>query len=595
MKRNKAIILFQIFAIIAVICIGNSALIAQDSAESISKKDQGKICFNIKKWSEWIVEIKDKDGNLKKVFKGLCKGSGFDKELYWDGKDGSGNLVQDGVYNYRVKNYWDAVSPVSELTAFGDVMEIEGKLYAGLGTEYSIAAKDSGRPCSGVSVIYYSINNSEWLKYNGPIKFDAEGLYTISYKAEDVAGNMEAEKMVSVIVDETPPEIIITSPDKKYYSQEVTISVEFTDLSPLVVSSVVLDGAVIKNGQVISEEGSHNLIAIANDAANNYANNSVNFTIDREPPVVNISGVCDNGKYSSVSPVIEILDENLLKVKIFLNDELILEGDKAKFEIQKIDEVNEYVLSVKAEDKANNVTEEKVTFSIEKVDESLLFSANYDESRNADYSIGSGKEVLGNECVINDSEGLNSSGALSAKGSDKGAVYEAKDNIDEAQGTVMMWVKPDWKNINKDKYFFSLNNNNEKEVDLKSCNPDEFVISLVFLKDAGLVVQIKDVEGNLYKLEIEKENVWYNSGVYTHLAFGWDSGTGEMRLYINGELMDTREGLNGWTAKGMLYFWVGNRHNDASKTSESLIDGFRIYNKLLTGDDIKEVISQDQQ
>lgn len=590
MKRNKLLVFLQVFIIAIVPCIGHMALMeelqgAQDASSS-------RIDFQIKKWAEWIVEIKDNNGNLKRIFNGSSKVNSSDIELYWDGKDEDGKMVKDGIYNYTIKQYWDAAAPVTALTAIGDVIEIDGKLYSSPKTEYILKASDSGRPKSGVKTIYYSINDNGWSKYSVPIKLDKEGLYTISYRAEDVAGNMEKDKVVSIIVDDSPPDIIVTGPDdKSYYNHEVTIGVDIEDGSPLAMSSIVIGEKIIKSGEVVSEDGNYKLVINVKDVLNNYANRSIVFGIDRESPNVNISGVCDNAKCSEVNPVIDVSDKNLLKVEIFLNNELVQASDEIsenyKFEMDKIEDNNDYVLTVKAVDKANNITKQAVEFSIEN-DNSLLFSANYDKSGNADYSAGSGKALYGG-VITGDGEGKNGEGkALSADG--KGVVYEAKDNIDKAKGTLMMWVKPEWEKINNNgNYFFSLNNKCKEINDMNN----EFAINFVLFENRGIVVQMKDEDDKRSIIEqyLKEANKWYESGEWTHLAFSWDSSLGEIRIYINGKEMDVKEELSAWKTKNMSCIWVGNQHNDESKNSESKIDDFKVYNKMLTAEEVKEIMS----
>lgn len=60
-------------------------------------------------------------------------------------------------------------------------------------------------PSSGVSGVFYSVNNSEFISYSKPIIFEKEGEWHLKFYAVDNVGNKEDEGERVIIVDTTPP------------------------------------------------------------------------------------------------------------------------------------------------------------------------------------------------------------------------------------------------------------------------------------------------------------------------------------------------------------------------------------------------------
>jgi hypothetical protein len=58
---------------------------------------------------------------------------------------------------------------------------------------------------SGVDHIAYSLDGGAWQTYSGPVTVSGDGRHTITYRAQDNAGNLESEKQVTVPIDATAP------------------------------------------------------------------------------------------------------------------------------------------------------------------------------------------------------------------------------------------------------------------------------------------------------------------------------------------------------------------------------------------------------
>ena len=72
----------------------------------------------------------------------------------------------------------------------------------------TLAASDNG---SGVASSVYSLDGgAAWQTYTGPVTFDRDGEYALSYRSTDHAGNVEAAKTISFKIDRTVPTATIT-------------------------------------------------------------------------------------------------------------------------------------------------------------------------------------------------------------------------------------------------------------------------------------------------------------------------------------------------------------------------------------------------
>ena len=109
------------------------------------------------------------------------------------------------------------------------------------------------------------------------------------------------------------------------------------------------------NEAAIVNEGKYKLIIKAVDEAGNETKVVYNFEIDKTAPEVTIDGVIDGMKYDKeVKPVITISEDTELTMTLngegYNGEEIKSEGD--------------YILKVVAKDKAGNITEVEVEFSI---------------------------------------------------------------------------------------------------------------------------------------------------------------------------------------------------------------------------------------
>lgn len=54
------------------------------------------------------------------------------------------------------------------------------------------------------------IEGGTWQSYTNPVTFSQDGMYTVSYRSTDKAGNVEAVKTVGFNLDATAPTITVS-------------------------------------------------------------------------------------------------------------------------------------------------------------------------------------------------------------------------------------------------------------------------------------------------------------------------------------------------------------------------------------------------
>ena len=92
--------------------------------------------------------------------------------------------------------YFDPPTPTGENGWYADDVEI------------TLEATDD---MSGVDVIKYLLDDSDWLTYTGPFMVESDGYHGITYYAIDNAGNVEQpSEVIRFGIDQTPPTIEIT-------------------------------------------------------------------------------------------------------------------------------------------------------------------------------------------------------------------------------------------------------------------------------------------------------------------------------------------------------------------------------------------------
>ena len=141
---------------------------------------------------DWVYEIDISHLNWNDVF-----------IFYFIANDTWGNIgINDNFTSlYRV-NVFDFQNPISTISyAPYDYLNI-----INVSTSFKIIADDIG---SGISLVRYKINDSEWIEYTQSFNLSSygPGTYNISYYSIDNAGNIEEIKSITVVLIKTEESI----------------------------------------------------------------------------------------------------------------------------------------------------------------------------------------------------------------------------------------------------------------------------------------------------------------------------------------------------------------------------------------------------
>lgn len=139
----------------------------------------------------------------------------------------------------------------------------------------------------GVAKTEYSLDGgSTWQDYSAPITLNQNNRYIVGYRSWDTAGKVEKTKTIAVNLDESSPEIVISSPIEGNYSDAEDLSPQFTVMDTVsgvdpLKTSIMLDDQKLVQDTTIElytlPLGSHILTVTSGDLAGNVQNRTINF------------------------------------------------------------------------------------------------------------------------------------------------------------------------------------------------------------------------------------------------------------------------------------------------------------------------------
>jgi hypothetical protein len=125
------------------------------------------------------------------------------------------------------------------------------------------------------------------------IPIATEGITVITFTAEDVAGNVSAPQSLTVRLDKTAPDVVITSPQSGAYAVNEAVPAGYgcTDGGSGISSCVgtVLPGAPVDT----ATPGSKSFTTTATDVAGNSATASVSYSVATPPAAFRIVALFD--------------------------------------------------------------------------------------------------------------------------------------------------------------------------------------------------------------------------------------------------------------------------------------------------------------
>ena len=159
---------------------------------------------------------------------------------------------------------------------------------------------------SGVSRLYYKINNDDWiekyclgeLEYSAMFYIQNEGLNTIQYYATDIYGNIESTKTSNIGIDANIPNMnCVLKGDKNtedVYITPVEITINANDaesgVKTITYKIDTSDWIEYTSPFTINQGGSHIVNIVVKDKAGNTVDDTFTVTLEYGPSIPKISG-----------------------------------------------------------------------------------------------------------------------------------------------------------------------------------------------------------------------------------------------------------------------------------------------------------------
>lgn len=285
--------------------------------------------------------------------------------------DTSGNQATDSIIvktdNTPNKLPEITIDYPSSGTIVCDSVKIEGganddgkieKVEVKIGNEWNIAIDESG----------------DWYEWSYNWETSGEGNREIIAKVIDNEGG-EAQKKITVVVDNNPPLIDITSPENNaILSGEIEIKTEITDNSQLDKVEIFVDSDLVYSGDANSfklntenyEDGNHIIKVIVTDIVGNSETSIINIGIDNTPPVLIIE---NPEKFSFVKGTVLIEvnsydDNEITDMDFYIDEEFVEKGQEYEWNTLIYSD-GEHEIKVESTDVIGNKIEEKITVNVD--------------------------------------------------------------------------------------------------------------------------------------------------------------------------------------------------------------------------------------
>ncbi|MDW5562411.1 MAG: hypothetical protein SA339_04220 [Methanomassiliicoccus sp.] len=206
----------------------------------------------------------------------------------------------DGIYEFFTQGFDDAggnetlknapeASTVVDTVAPSTSIEVTGtsvstNTYSGSAT-FTLSAAESG---SGINATYYRVDSSSWIRYTGPVTLTNGGTHLVQYYSQDMAGNVEQSKALSLAIQTTNPVITFPNPEQAFTSSTVTVRFVVSASSAINQIRASLDGGT--NSTIDANlnsvtftgltSGTHRVTIWAMDADGRWGQNMTRFSVE---------------------------------------------------------------------------------------------------------------------------------------------------------------------------------------------------------------------------------------------------------------------------------------------------------------------------
>jgi hypothetical protein len=219
----------------------------------------------------------------------------------------------DGVYEFVTQGKdpegaleaWRGVPDTSttvDTASPSSVVNLSGK---GEGGSYSGAARvtmSGTDTTSGIKDLRYRINGGEWKQYTGPIILVTTGTHLIEYYAQDMAGNEESVRTMSVTVVDGTTGIIFDAENDHFENGTVAISFTVGMTSTLSKLEYSLDGGTFQpldlNATSVEmtglADGEHDLTIRATGSDGKTVEDTTTFTVGSVSETESLDDLANN-------------------------------------------------------------------------------------------------------------------------------------------------------------------------------------------------------------------------------------------------------------------------------------------------------------
>ncbi len=235
---------------------------------------------------------------------------------------------------------------------------------------YFISQPTAAIGAGPVDMVFYRMDGSANQTYTGPIMIP-EGEHTIEYWSEDLAGNFDIVKSVSVKVDITPPDVLYTitpgdpNGQNGYYTASPQVELDFDTVNGTMGYYRLDSGSDIEySGPVTLEDGVHWLEYWAKDPAGNLAvMENITIKVDTVSPVTTLAtdpGEPSSGGWFNVTPIVNLTTHPDAFVYCSMDGGTFqkyipnFQNDDATFFGLLLDKTGVQILSVYSQDLAGN-------------------------------------------------------------------------------------------------------------------------------------------------------------------------------------------------------------------------------------------------
>lgn len=254
---------------------------------------------------------------------------------------------------------WDLLGLTSQLSLNFQITEPSQELirFTGVAHQgaYNTAVLADIELLNGGQLMVFEVDGQSQV---APIQISDVGTHVLHAQAQSSGGGETQDIYAQITLDFTAPQILVRGVIDGQHANHTVTPVILVDGVQALSSQCSLNGVPFESGTTIGVDGFYTLVITAVDAAGNQAGETIDFVIDSQPPLIQVSGVSEGQTFTG--PVVAswlIIDDWLASQTAKLNGQAV----SSPLSVQLS---GNYVLDVTAVDQAGNRSHTAVNFSL---------------------------------------------------------------------------------------------------------------------------------------------------------------------------------------------------------------------------------------